>query len=107
MFPILLSRAVLFVVSVGSLLKSGLRPGRTSPDSVSFLLRDLKIYMDYTWATSAFTVWATVPLVRMELPLGRHNSILCWAVSLLCARYVCMYDDHRPRKIKFLFWPSG
>ena len=50
--------AVFFVVSVGSLLKTGLRParrthacrgiGRTSPDSVSFLLRDLKIYMDYT-----------------------------------------------------------
>ena len=47
-----------FVVSVGSLLKSGLRParrthacrgiGRTSPDSVSFSLRGLEIYMDYT-----------------------------------------------------------
>ena len=34
---------------------------------------------------------------------GRHKSILCWAVSLLCARYVCMYDDHRPRKSNFFF----
>ena len=28
---------------------------------------------------------------------GRHKSIYCSAVSLLCARYVCMYDDGRPR----------
>jgi len=32
--------------------------------------------------------------------LGSHKLILCSAVILLCARYVCLYDDGR-RETRF------